>query len=94
MSLLGWTLSFLRPYRTRVVIITALSIVEVGLAALTPWFLKTIIDNVLGGQPMAPWLASAVDRLIGPHPVTLLTTIAVTGLVLQLLREVVMMLHT
>lgn len=94
MSLLRWTLSFLRPYRTRVVIITALSIVEVGLAALTPWFLKTIIDNVLGGQPMAPWLASAVDRLIGPHPVTLLITIAVTGLVLQLLLEMVMMLHT
>ena len=54
MSLLAWTLSFLRPHRARVAVITALATVEVGFGALAPWPLKTVVDNVLGGQPL-PW---------------------------------------
>ena len=50
MSLAGWTLSFLRPYRARVAAIVALSLLEIGLAALAPWPLKAVVDNVLGGQ--------------------------------------------
>lgn len=94
MTLLRWTLSFLRPYRARVAVITALSIVEVALAAFTPWPLKTIIDNVLGGQPMAPWLASLTGSLVGQRPVAVLVLIALTGLTMQLLLEAVMMVHT
>jgi ABC-type multidrug transport system fused ATPase/permease subunit len=93
-TLLRWTLSFLRPYRARVLVITGLSIVEVGLAALTPWPLKTIIDNVLGTQPLPPWLAGLADRVVGPHPGMLLVAIALSGLALQLMLEGVMMVHT
>ena len=48
-----WTLSFLRPYKNRVVAIAALATLEIGLAALAPWPLKTVVDNVLGGRPVA-----------------------------------------
>ena len=53
MTLAGWTLSFLRPYRARVAAIVALSLLEIGLAALAPWPLKAVVDNVLGGHPAA-----------------------------------------
>ncbi|MEZ5419271.1 MAG: ABC transporter ATP-binding protein [Vicinamibacterales bacterium] len=94
MTLLRWTLSFLRPYRARVAVITLLSVIEVGLAALTPWPLKTIIDNVLGSEPLPAWLAGLAARLPGTQPAALLVAVAIAGLGLQLLLEAVMMLHT
>ena len=94
MNLLRWTLSFLRPYRARVVAITVLSMVEVGLGALAPWPLKTIIDSVLGTEPLPAPLAAFADRVLGPNPVALLVTIAVGGLVLQLLLEGALTWHT
>lgn len=94
MNLLRWTLSFLRPYRTRVAVITALSIVEVALGALTPWPLKTVIDNVLGSEPLPGWLATLTARTVGTAPVALLIAVVLTGLVLQLLLELTMMFHT
>ena len=45
MSLVAWTLSFLRPYRARVIVISLLVAVEIGLAALAPWPLKAVVDK-------------------------------------------------
>ncbi|MBP7777613.1 MAG: ABC transporter ATP-binding protein [Acidobacteria bacterium] len=94
MNLLRWTLSFLRPYRASVVAITALSIVEVALGALAPWPLKIVIDSVLGEVPLPAALASLADRLLGPNPVALLVAVAIGGLLLQLLLELVLTWHT
>lgn len=94
MNLLGWTLSFLRPYRARVVAMTALATFEVALGALTPWPLKIVVDNILGSEPMPAVLAGLQDRLLGSAPATLLIAIVLGGLALQLVLEVVMMLHT
>ena len=94
MSLLAWTLSFLRPYRTRVAAMLGLSVIEVGFGALAPWPLKTVVDNVFGGHPL-PWpLAGVVEATIGTNVVTLLLVVVVAGLLLQLMNEVVLMLHT
>ena len=46
--LLPWTLSFMRPYRGRVLAIGSLMLLQVGLGALEPWPLKIVIDYVLG----------------------------------------------
>lgn len=94
MNQLRWTLSFLRPYRARVVVITALSIVEVALGALSPWPLKTVIDSVLGDEPLPAFLASVGQRFLGPSPIAMLVAIVAGGLVLHLLLEAVTMLHT
>ena len=60
MSLASWTLSFLRPYRMRVAAIAVLSIAEIALAALAPWPLKLVVDNVLGDYPLPEPLAALV----------------------------------
>ena len=95
MTLAGWTLSFLRPYRARVAAIVALSLLEIGLAALAPWPLKAVVDNVLGGHPLPPLVAGAGarrsrrERRRHSWP-----SIVVAGLLLQLASELVLMAHT
>jgi ATP-binding cassette subfamily B protein/subfamily B ATP-binding cassette protein MsbA len=86
-SLLRWTLSFLHPYRTRMAFVACLLLLEVALGALEPWVLKVVIDYVLVGQPMpepfAQWLqATGVDS-----PLSLLVTLVVAGVVLQLTHQ-------
>jgi ATP-binding cassette, subfamily B, bacterial len=94
MTLAGWTLSFLRPYRARVVAIVALSILEIGLAALAPWPLKAVVDNVLGGHPLPPAIAPSALALSGGGAAALLVVIVIAGLLLQLTSELVLMAHT
>jgi len=94
MSLAGWTLSFLRPYRARVAVIVALSLLEIGLAALAPWPLKAVVDNVLGGHPLPPFVDSLAGGLSGGSAAGLLAVIVVAGLLLQLTSELVLMAHT
>ena len=56
-SLVGWTLSFLRPYRGRVVLLAFCLLMQIALGALQPWPLKIIIDYVLSGASMVLRLA-------------------------------------
>jgi ABC-type multidrug transport system fused ATPase/permease subunit len=94
MTLAGWTLSLLRPYRARVAVIVALSLLEIGLAALAPWPLKAVVDNVLGGHALPSIVAGPAQALSGGSTVGLLAVIVIAGLVLQLTSELVLMLHT
>ena len=94
MTLVAWTLSFLRPYRSRMAAMFALALVEVGFGALAPWPLKAVVDNVLGGQPLPEPVGRLVQALIGPSTAALLFVVVVSGLLLQLLSEVVLMLNT
>ncbi len=95
MTLRAWTLSLLRPYRGRVVVITMLGILEIGLAALAPWPLKLLVDNVLKGQPLPASLGRVVDVVVvGPSALTLLLIVVAAGLALQIASEVVLMIHT
>jgi len=92
--LAGWTLSLLRPYRARVAAIVALSLLEIGLAALAPWPLKAVVDNVLGGHELPPLVAGPATALSGGSAAGLLAVIVVAGLLLQLASELVLMVHT
>ena len=94
MTLARWTLSFLRPYRARVLAIVALSLLEIALAALAPWPLKAVVDNVLGGHPLPAPLAAPMLALSGGGAAALLVVIVVAGLLLQLASEIVLMAHT
>src|SRR5262245_21166307 len=93
-SVFYWSLLFLRPYRTRVCSIVALALVEIGLAALAPWPLKAVVDNVLGGLPLPAWLGSILGPIVGGSATMLLVVVVLTGLVLQVGHEVVRMFHT
>jgi ATP-binding cassette, subfamily B, bacterial len=93
-SLLSWTFSFLRPYRMRVALISLLAAAEIGLVALAPWPLKAVVDNVLGGHPLPSAAAAVVLPITGSNTVALLLLVVIAGLVLQVARELVLMLHT
>ena len=91
---LAWTLSFLRPYRLRVAGIVGLAIAEVGLAALAPWPMKAIVDNVFGGHAFPGALDATVRGLAGGRVGVLLVMVALAGFALQLTLELVRAAHT
>ena len=94
MPVVSWTLSFLRPYRGRVVAILALSIGEICLAALAPWPLKVVVDYVLGGLPLPGPLAANMPAVVAESAIALLVLVVLAGLLVQAANEVVRMIHT
>ena len=93
MNLVAWTLSFLRPYRGRVVAIAVLAIAEIGLAALAPWPFKLVVDNILGAHPLPGPLAT-LGASVGGGAAALLVLVVSAGLLLQVAGEVVRMIQT
>jgi len=93
-TLTRWTLSFLRPYRWRVSAIAVLSVAEIALAALAPWPLKLIVDNVLGDDPLPEPLAALIASAGAVSPAALLAIVVSAGLLLQIANEAVRMIHT
>ena len=94
MGTTAWTLSFLRPYRFRMLGIAVLCGAEVALGVLAPWPLKAVVDNVLGGHPLPAPFAGIVTALVGSNAAALLILIVVAGLALQIVNELVLMWHT
>lgn len=94
MTLLSWTLAFLRPYRGRSAAIVALTLLEIGLAALAPWPLKLVVDTVLGDIPFPGWITASLPGLAGLSAAAVLVMIVLAGLSIQLGMEVVRMIHT
>jgi ATP-binding cassette subfamily B protein len=94
LSLARWIASYMRPYRWRLTVLALVSVVEVGLGALTPWPLKVVVDNVLSHRPMPDGflhLSSLASRV---SAATLLAIVLVAGLVIQILDQWVSTLHT
>jgi ATP-binding cassette, subfamily B, bacterial len=97
--LLPWTLSFLRPYRRQVSLLTVLLLAEIGLSALAPWPLAVVIDHVLGGKPfqggITPWptidayLSQAKAALTHNNQLAFLVVVVIAGVVLQVVKELV-----
>src|SRR5206468_3017225 len=75
--LVPWTLSFLRPYRRRVALLSVLLLLEIGLGALQPWPLKIVIDYVLGGHPFPPALAGWMTWLTRGNQIVLLVAVVI-----------------
>jgi len=86
--LLAWTLSFMRPYRGRVIAVGLLMLLQVGLGALEPWPLKIVIDYVLGQHDLPPVLQPAAFALTRGNTMGLLVLFVVSGVVLQLIHQV------
>src|SRR5689334_24273524 len=59
-SIQRWIWRYLRPYRGRIGVLALLSSTEVGLRVLSPWPLKAVVDNVLGGRPMPALMQAAL----------------------------------
>jgi ABC-type multidrug transport system fused ATPase/permease subunit len=87
--LLGWTLSFLRPYRPRVALLVVLLLSEIGLGVLQPWPLAAVIDYVFEQHPMPEPFASWVLAIDGGNRFTLLIVLVVLGVLLQVTNQFV-----
>jgi ATP-binding cassette subfamily B protein/subfamily B ATP-binding cassette protein MsbA len=103
--LLPWTLSFLRPHRSRVTLLVVLLLSEIALGALQPWPLAIVIDYVLLGKPLGPTASAIKNNVLSGLPTavrdwlvayvhsggrfSLLVTIVVAGVVLQIVNQFV-----
>jgi ATP-binding cassette subfamily B protein len=92
--LLPWTLSFLRPYRGRVWLLSFLSLLEIGLGVLQPWPYAIVIDNVLLHHPFRPSIQPWMDRMTNGNAITFLVIVVVAGVVLQIVNQFASMFHT
>ena len=94
-STLRWALSFLQPYRGRVLVLGVLLVAEVALGVLQPWPIKVVIDNALLGQPFDwPPVDAGVRALTGGNRGTLLVLVVVGGVLLQLVNQLVSVYST
>ena len=86
-SLFSWTLSFLRPYRGRVVLLSVLMLAQIALGALEPWPLKIVIDYALDGRPLPEPFRGWLLAITGGSMVTLLVVFVAAGVVLQIVNQ-------
>jgi ATP-binding cassette, subfamily B, bacterial len=87
--LVSWTLSFLRPYRGRVALLSTLLVSEIVLGALQPVPLKVVIDYVLLGLPVPTPFRGPVATLTGGNAIVLLVLIVGAGILLQITNQFV-----
>jgi ATP-binding cassette, subfamily B, bacterial len=88
--LVPWILSFLRPHRGRVTQLAVLMLAEILLGVLQPWPFAWVIDHVLGGKPFSnPQVQSFVTSMTHGSKGTLLIAVVVTGVVLQIVNQLV-----
>ena len=74
--------------------IVILSLAEIVLAALAPWPLKVLVDNVLGNTALPAPLDALLPAAIADSAGGLLIVVVGTGLLVQLGAEIVRMTHT
>ncbi len=94
LGLVRFVVPSMRPYRWRLLLLAVLSIAEVGLGALSPWPLKVVVDNVLTARPLPHWIAAVTAPIGGHRAPVLLAFVLVAGLILQIVNEIVSMVHT
>jgi ABC-type multidrug transport system fused ATPase/permease subunit len=87
--LLAWTLSFLRPYHTRVAVLGVLLLTEIGLGALQPWPLAIIIDYILQNHPFPGAVVRRLPALESFDRFALLIAVVIGGVLLQVTNQFV-----
>ena len=93
-GLLSWMLQYLRPYRSRVAVLSMLLVSEIILGALQPWPLAIVIDYVLtpaalGGKAFPASVQPWITTLVGDNRFTLLIVVVVAGVLLQVVNQFV-----
>ena len=87
--LLPWVLSFLRPHRIRLALLSVLLLFEVALGVLHPWPLAIVLDYVLAERALPSAVAGWVTWVTQGSRVTLLIIVVGAGVVLNLVKQCV-----
>ena len=74
----------MRPYRGRMAFLVGIAFTQIVLGLLSPWPLKIVVDNVLGGEPLPSYLAEPIRAVSADSRVGSLVVIVAAGLLLQL----------
>ena len=85
-----WALKDAGAYRWRLSLLLALSTLEVALRVLLPWPMKAVVDHAIGPVPPPAWLA----QMTGGSRETLLGSVVILGLLIQMAHQSVLMAHT
>ena len=93
MTLLRWSLGYLRGYRWQVASLAALAFAEVVFRVSLPWPMKVVVDDVLGQEASAGWLWTITGQDPGDRD-DMLITIVVAGLLLQAAHQAVLLAHS
>ena len=94
MGLFSWTLSCMRPYRGRVALLVLIAFIEIALGVLSPWPLKLLVDNVLGGQSLPSELGVVGQAAAAQSKTVLLLIVVGAGLLIQLFAQAISMVST
>jgi ABC-type multidrug transport system fused ATPase/permease subunit len=94
LRLIEWIASYTRRYRGKLAVLAVLSLLEVGLGALTPWPIAIVVDNVLARHPWPQAIARFLPSVSSFNAMMLLGMVVFAGLLIELLDQVVSMLHT
>jgi hypothetical protein len=94
LGLISWTFARMRPYRGRMAFLVGIAFTQIVLGLLSPWPLKIVVDNVLGGEPLPSYLAEPIRAVSADSRVGSLVVIVAAGLLLQLVSQVVSMANT
>src|ERR1700685_1133544 len=63
-GMMGLIRELLRPYRSSLAIILAAMVVQSAMTLAAPWPLKIILDNVVVGRKLDPWMATLLRPLL------------------------------
>jgi ATP-binding cassette, subfamily B, bacterial len=94
MSILLRTLPYTKGYRSAIGIVLVLLVIEVGVKLVTPWAMKVIVDNVLGGLPLTGPLADLVPAGVASDQVALLLSAVVAGFLLVVASNIILVYRT
>ncbi len=75
-------LGYLRPYRWQAALVLLLVAAGNVLALLMPWPLKVVVDHVLAGQPLPPWLAARLPAALA-EPGALLAAAVIAAVLFE-----------
>src|SRR3954471_15943459 len=84
----GW--KNLKPYKWRLAALAGLSAAEVLLRITLPWPMKVVVDHALGSVRAPGWITA----IAGTRRQSVLLFAVVTGVVLQIAHQLVLMAHT
>jgi ATP-binding cassette subfamily B protein/subfamily B ATP-binding cassette protein MsbA len=79
-------MGLLRPFRVRLLTLTALFVLSSLLGLLVPWPMKFLVDNVFGGHPWPAWLAASV-RSLGQSRFAQVVAVALATLLIRLVTS-------
>jgi ATP-binding cassette, subfamily B, bacterial len=91
---LRWASAFVRPYQRAITGLILLSLLEIATRIAAPYAVLVVVDHALGKAPLGEPLAGVLDAAgLSTAPRDLLVVFALLGLSVQLLHQLVVMLH-